>query len=309
MLTFSLIIPTLNAANHFPALMNAIKGQSLQPCEIIIIDSSSSDKTANIAKDYGCRVKTISRESFDHGGTRTLASQMAQGEIVLFLTQDALPADNHAFKRLIECFVDTRTAAAYGRQLPYPSATVWGRSLRLFNYDEKSHLRTLDEKKFYGLKTAFLSNSFCAYRTSALQEIGYFKDNLILGEDMIAGALLLKKEYALAYEAEAHVYHSHDYTLWQEFKRYFDIGVLHRNESWLLEEFGKIEGEGLHYVLSELRFLISNHKSYLIFYSLLRNFAKYIGYKLGKIHSLLPIRVVKHMSMHHGWWNKMRIYY
>lgn len=304
-MSFSLILPTLNAGDDFNALLRSISHQSLQPCEIIVIDSSSTDQTVSIAKDYGCRVETITRESFDHGGTRTLAAQMAQGEILLFLTQDALPADNYAFKRLIECFADTCIAAAYGRQLPYPKASVWGSHLRLFNYGEKSCLRTLYEKKSYGLKTAFLSNSFCAYRASALQEVGCFKNNLILGEDMVAGAMLLKKGYCLAYEARAEVFHSHDYTLWQEFQRYFDIGVLHRNESWLLEEFGKPEGEGLKYVLSEFRYLISHKKSPLIFYSLFRNCAKYIGYKLGKIHPLFPIGVVKYMSMHKRWWDKL----
>lgn len=304
-MSFSLIIPTLNAGDDFNALLRSISHQSLQPCEIIIIDSSSTDQTASIAKDYGCRVETIARESFDHGGTRTLAAQMAQGEILLFLTQDALPADNYAFKRLIECFVDTHIAAAYGRQLPHPNASVWGSHLRLFNYGKKSYLRALAEKKSYGLKTAFLSNSFCAYRTSALQEIGYFKNTLILGEDMVSGALLLKAGYSLTYQSDAKAYHSHNYTIWQEFQRYFDIGVLHRNESWLLEEFGKPEGEGLKYVLSEFRYLISHKKSPLIFYALFRNYTKYIGYKLGKIHHLFPIGIVKTMSMHKRWWDKL----
>lgn len=304
-MSFSLIIPTLNAGDDFNALLRSISHQSLQPCEIIIIDSSSTDQTVSIAKDYGCRVETITRESFDHGGTRTLAAQMAQGEILLFLTQDALPADNYAFKRLVECFVDAHIAAAYGRQLPHLNTSLFGTHLRLFNYPDQSYARTYEDKQQYGIKTAFLSNSFCAYRTSALQEIGYFKNTLILGEDMVSGALLLKSGYSLTYQSNAKVYHSHSYTIRQEFQRYFDIGVLHRNESWLLEEFGKPEGEGLKYVLSEFRYLISHKKSPLILYSLLRNFSKYIGYKLGKIHSLFPIGIVKTISMHKRWWDKL----
>lgn len=201
--------------------------------------------------------------------------------------------------------MDTSIGAVYGQQLPYPNASVFGTHLRLFNYPDQSYVRTYKEKQRYGIKTAFLSNSFCAYQKNALQEIGYFKNSLILGEDMIAGALLLKRGYSLAYASAAKVYHSHNYTVWQEFQRYFDIGVLHRHESWLLEEFGKPEGEGLKYVLSEFRFLYSAQKSHLIFYALLRNFFKYLGYKLGKIHTLFPIIIIKRMSMHKRWWNKL----
>ena len=303
-MTVSLIIPTLNAQNHFPALIDAIHKQSLQPCEIIVIDSSSTDKTTHIAKDYGCCVESIERNAFDHGGTRTLAALMAKGEILLFLTQDALPADPYTFERIMEGFTLPEIGAVYGRQLPYPDVNEFGTHLRLFNYSEKSYIRTYADKQIHGIKTAFLSNSFCAYKRSALQDIGFFKNNLILGEDMVAGALLLKGGYSLAYQADAKVYHSHNYTIWQEFQRYFDIGVLHHNESWLLREFGKPEGEGLKYVLSEFRFLISNKKSPLILYSIVRNFFKYFGYKLGKIHTLFPISIVKYMSMHNKWWDK-----
>lgn len=304
-MTFSLIIPTLNAENHFPALIDAIRQQTLQPCEIIIIDSSSTDTTCMIAKSYNMQVESIERSTFDHGGTRTYAAMMAKGDILLYLTQDALPENSFAFENLLKGFKHPEVGAVYGRQLPYPDASLFGTHLRLFNYSESSYVRTYHDKQYYGIKTAFLSNSFCAYKKSALACIGYFKDHLILGEDMVAGALLLQAGYSLAYESNASVYHSHNYSVWQEFQRYFDIGVLHQNESWILEDFGKPEGEGLKYVLSEWRFLISNHKSFLIPYSILRNVAKYIGYKLGKIHLLFPITIIKYMSMHKRWWDKL----
>ncbi|HQS67422.1 MAG TPA: glycosyltransferase family 2 protein [Sulfuricurvum sp.] len=303
-MTFSLIIPTLNAENHFSALIDAIQKQTLQPCEIIIIDSSSTDSTCIMAKNHNLHIEKIERDAFDHGGTRTYAAMMAKGDILLFLTQDALPTDIYAFERIIGGFHD-QTGAVYGRQLPYADASLFGTHLRLFNYSESSYVRTYHDKQYYGIKTAFLSNSFCAYKRSALASIGYFKDHLILGEDMVAGALLLQAGYSLAYQSNASVYHSHNYSIWQEFQRYFDIGVLHRNESWILEDFGKPEGEGLKYVLSEWRFLISNHKTFLIPYSILRNIAKYIGYKLGKIHLLFPITIIKYMSMHKRWWDKL----
>ena len=139
-ITFSLIIPTLNAEDYLPSLFNTIRQQSLQPCEIIVIDSTSTDNTSKIAKSYDFRVESIERNAFDHGGTRTLVAMMAKGDILLFLTQDALPADPYTLERIIRGFTMPEIGAVYGRQLPYPDANEFGTHLRLFNYSEKSDI-------------------------------------------------------------------------------------------------------------------------------------------------------------------------
>ena len=83
------------------------------------------------------------------------------------------------------------------------------------------------------MKTAFNSNSFAAYRRKALKDVGGFPINTILSEDMYVTAKMLLKNWSVAYCADAKVYHSHNYTIWQEFKRYFDIGVFHAKEAWI----------------------------------------------------------------------------
>jgi rhamnosyltransferase len=105
----------------------------------------------------------------------------------------------------------------------------------------------------------------------------------------------------IAYVAEATAFHSHDYPLIQEFKRYFDIGVLHAREGWLLEEFGKPEGEGGRFVRSELGYLW--HKApWLIPSAFLRTLLKYAGYRLGRAEKRLPTWLKSHLSMHHRFW-------
>jgi rhamnosyltransferase len=79
---------------------------------------------------------------------------------------------------------------------------------------------------------------------------------VIFGEDTVTAGKLLQAGYKVAYVADAPVYHSHSYTAIQEFRRYFDIGVLHIREAWLQEIFGKAGGEGIRFVLSELRYLL-----------------------------------------------------
>ncbi len=293
------IIPTLNASKTIVEQIELLKSDNI---EILVIDSSSDDDTVEILENLGIETLVIDRKDFDHGGTRALGAKYKQSDIVVFLTQDALPYDKNCIKNLVSVFEDESVGAVYGRQLPYPNESVFGTHLRLFNYGETSYKREFKDKYKYGIKTAFLSDSFAAYKTEALKEVGYFKDGLILGEDMYAGALLLKAGYKLCYEADAKVYHSHGYTILEEFKRYFDIGVFHKSENWILQEFGKPESEGKKFVLSEWKYIIKNESIFLLPISFFRIVAKYLGYKLGYKYNSLPLSLVKSFSMHRRWW-------
>lgn len=299
----SIIIPVYNAEKYLAGLLESLKSQTVQ-CEIIVIDSSSSDSTVKIAGSYSVKVISIKKEDFDHGGTRTLAAKSAQGDILVYLTQDAMPADEHSVENLIRPFENPATGAAYGRQVPEHNATVFGAHLRLFNYPEKSCIKIFSDKESLGIKTPFLSNSFTAYRKKALDDIGYFKDGLISSEDIYAGAKILILGYEIAYVAEAAVYHSHNYTAFEEFKRYVDIGVCHQREKWILKKFGRAEGEGGKYIRSEISFLIKNKKYCLIPVSFVRNGLKYTGYSIGRHYENIPKNRIKKISMNKGWWDR-----
>jgi rhamnosyltransferase len=300
----SIIIPTYNAENYLQKLLESLKNQTIKNFELIIIDSSSTDKTVEIAKKYTDNVIIIPQSEFDHGGTRTKAAKISKGEILVFLTQDALPCNKYTIENLVKVFDSSEIAAAFGRQLPYKDTNIFGKHLRYFNYPEKSYIRNKNDIKKFGIKTAFLSDSFAAYKKEVLESIGWFKDGLIVGEDTYAGAKLILENYSIAYVAEAKVYHSHSYTIWQEFKRYFDIGVFHKSENWLLEKLGKVESEGMKYIKSEINYLLKNNVWYLLPELFVRNGMKYIGYKLGFNYEKLPLFLIKKLSMHKNWWDK-----
>jgi rhamnosyltransferase len=299
----SVIIPTYNAKEELSQLLLRLEEQTIS-FELIIIDSSSTDGTTELAYSCADKVIIIEQKDFDHGKTRTLAAKEASGDILLFLTQDALPVKKTTLETLIHTLEDPSIGAVYGRQLPKKESSLFGSHLRYFNYPETSYVRYYEDRIYYGIKTAFLSDSFAAYRKEALKTIGWFKDGLIVGEDMYAGANLLQHGYAIAYCTEAEVYHAHNYTPIQEFQRYFDIGVFHTREVWLLDTFGKTEGEGGRYVRSELNYLLKKHAYFLIPEFLIRNSMKFIGYKLGKQYQKLPKKLVKTLSMHTSWWDK-----
>jgi rhamnosyltransferase len=295
----SIIIPTYNAAPYLERLLKTLCSQHLGDYEILVIDSSSPDQTRDIAEGFRVRVVSIPKKEFDHGGTRTKAGKLASGDILVYLTQDALPADDAAVRKLINPFdTDMALGVTFGKQLPRPDATPFSIHRRLFNYPDQSYTREIADKDVYGLKAAFCSNSFAAYRRSALEDVGWFPEKLIMGEDLHVSARMLMKGYRLAYIAEAKVYHSHNYSAMQEFRRYFDLGVFFQRERWLLSVFGKPDNEGLKSVFSELAFLRSHGFLGLIPASVIRATARFIGYRLGLLHHLLPERVVRGISMY-----------
>ncbi|CAK8711619.1 Glycosyltransferase 2-like domain-containing protein [Candidatus Electrothrix laxa] len=307
--TVSLIIPTLNGERWLDDLLSALERQTLVPDEILLVDSGSTDGTLAIARRYMrrhsfIRLHEIKQEDFDHGGTRTMASRQTAGDILLFMTQDAIPAENNAVELLVRSFESNENlAAAYGRQLPAHNATFFGEHLRRFNYPKKAQLRCQQDWDRYGFKTVFISNSFAAWRRDLLADQGYFPEHLLFGEDTVALAKMLEKGYHVAYVSKAAVRHSHNYSIIQDFKRYFDIGVLHETQSKHLLQHGGPAGAGRKYVLSELAMIAEQRKYYLLPEAFLRNLCKFIAYKAGRRFHMFPGNFPARLSMNPGWWH------
>lgn len=300
---FAVIIPTMNAAQDWPFLAPALLA-SVRPEQVFIIDSESTDGTVELARKAGFHLHSIERANFNHGGTRQLAATLVPDvEFLVFMTQDAVLAGPDALTNLLAVFEDPAVGAACGRQLPRPGATPIEAHARLFNYPVTSQVKTLESREQIGIRAAFLSNSLAAYRRSALMEVGGFPSTVIFGEDMVTAARLLLAGYKIAYVAEACAYHSHSYTRTQEFKRYFDIGVLHSREAWLLDEFGRTGGEGKRFVISELKYL-SKTQPWRIPSAILRTAIKLLGYRLGQMEARLTLEAKRHLSMHPGFWAK-----
>jgi len=300
----TVIVPTLNASSIWSRFVQALKEQQVPPSRIVIIDSSSGDRTADLAKREGFRLLEIERSTFNHGGTRQWAADLeSDAEILVCLTQDAILANSNSLQNLISTFDDPSIGAAYGRQLPRPGAGPIESHARYFNYPGQSGVRTLKDRELLGFKAIFISNSFAAYRCGALKAVGGFPTNTIFGEDTVVAARLLLAGWKIAYVAEATVYHSHSYSCVREFKRYFDVGVLHARESWLLDEFGTAGGEGQRFVLSELKYLWHAHKAYIPS-ALIRTVAKYTGYRLGRMEAKLSPGIKYRLSMHRYFWQK-----
>lgn len=275
-----LVIPTLNAGPKWDLLLDAIAAQVGVCPKVVVIDSGSTDDTVALARARGHRVIEIPNNEFGHGKTRQQAVDALDCEFIVMLTQDARLASPDSLSTLLSVFEDEQIALAYGRQLAAPNATLSARVLREFNYPAKSVIRSFDDRTSLGLKCAFNSNSFAAYRSSALKAIGGFDCQVPVGEDIAACAALLQKGYLSAYVANAYVIHSHNYTFSQEFARYRDIGRMHAMRPELLMTFGKPEGEGIRLIKAELQEAM-RVAPWVGLGTLVRAAVKYLGYRRG----------------------------
>lgn len=298
----ALVVPTLNAGDGFVEWLTALKQQTFQPQRLIVIDSASTDRTVELAKDFGMEVINIVRNEFNHGGTRQMVvSKLSHCELVIFMTQDALLSSPDSLEALLKTMRDPRVGAAYGRQLPRRQSSSIEAHARLFNYPTDSHVRDRSDIPRFGIKTSFMSNSFAVWRRSALLEIGGFPNHLIQCEDAWAASKLIQAGWKIAYCSAATVHHSHGYNSMQEFRRYFDIGVFHADQRWIRDSFGHAGGEGLRFVRSELRHLVRTNPA-AIPLALVRTGLKLIAYKLGAMQDRIPKRVRRCLSMNKQYW-------
>ncbi|MBD2751863.1 glycosyltransferase family 2 protein [Spirosoma validum] len=298
----SVVIPTYNASGYLPKLILALSRQTLSH-ELIVLDSESKDDTRLLLNKAGISFVSINKGNFNHGGTRNIGLEMSKYDIVIFMTQDALPATDDTLERLVDRLSSSnQIAMAYGRQLPYPDTDIFGQFARYANYPSQSLIKDQTMISKMGIKTCSCSNSFAAYHKPLLKEIGGFPEDTILGEDVTVAAHFILRGYSLAYCAEAQVYHSHNYSLGEEFRRYFDIGVFHRQQQKVLHPFTKAESEGLRYVLDESKYLIKLGVSWLLPVQYVRTIAKYVGYRTGWFYHIFPKRFNKLLSMHRSFW-------
>lgn len=293
----AVVVPTLNAGAVWKDSIRALLATGINANDVYIIDSGSTDNTVTSSKEAGFQVLQIERTSFNHGGTRQLAvAALECYDFVVFFTQDAILCNKTSLNAIIEPFKNDDVAAVCGRQVPRKGANAIEAHARLYNYPDKSVERSIEDIGVYGLKTAFISNSFAAYRISMLNKVGGFPGNVIFGEDMFVAAKLLKANYKIAYAAGACVYHSHAYSFRQEFKRYFDMGVFHSRESWIRQDFGGAEGEGVKFLTSEFHYLMM-HACWRIPESLLRTILRYAGFRTGLMEKKLPLTLKRVLAM------------
>ena len=276
------VIPTYNGGKKFCQVAEMLKHQvGITPNDVLIIDSSSSDQTVQVAKDAGFRVQIINKKNFGHGKTRRMAAEQSTAEYIVFMTQDAIPASDDSIIQLCKPLMENQNiGVTYGRQLPTPEAGAIGNHARLFNYPAHSQMKTKADIPVLGIKTIFCSDSFAAYNRESLINIGNFMD-VNFGEDTLVAAKYIDAGYVVYYNSTVCVYHAHRLSLLNEMKRYIVIGEFHKKYKMVFDSYRKVSMEGFSFIKSELIYLLKEKRIVLIPYALIRNILKLVGYKYG----------------------------
>ena len=300
--TVTVIIPVYKPDEKFRKLMKGLKRQTYPIKEILIMNTEEEFwKDAWIQGMENVRVEHLKKEEFDHGGTRARAAAVSTGNILVFFTQDAVPADERVVEALVKAFHDPKVGAAYGRQLADKDCRIIEKYTRSFNYPAKSSVKSKDDLPDLGIKTFFCSNVCAAYRRSIYEKMGGFITHTIFNEDMIFAGRLILEGYCVAYEAEAKVIHSHNYGCMQQFRRNFDLAVSQTDHP---EVFAGIrsESEGIRLVKKTAGYLFKIRRPWLMAELVVKSGFKFLGYRMGKSYRRLPKSVINFCTMNASYW-------
>lgn len=321
----SVIIPSYRPDIRLRLLLDAISRQSYPVSDIHIINTEKKywqEELLFETYDIPIIVTHISQQEFDHGGTRRFGAAKTLADFLLFMTQDAVPADDKLVEELVKALeADDNAAVAYARQLAVTKEVLDDYSkgqdipvkdivvdelehyTRQFNYPDTSNTKTSEDIKTMGIKAFFCSDVCAMYRRSAYEATGGFVTPAIFNEDMIFAADALKKGFSVVYQADAKVYHSHRYSLKQLFKRNFDNGVSQAEYADRFEGISS-EKEGVRFVLSTAGYLLKNGYFYLVPRLFFSSVAKYAGYFLGKRYKKLPAGLILRCTSDKSYWIK-----
>ena len=304
------VIPTYKPGKKFSRLLKMLQRQTWPVGKIIVMNTEKSFWNEHGFEGIkNLEVHHLTKEEFDHGETRNRGMRFSRADIVVFMTDDAVPADEHLIEALVKAFEQRgpegeAVIMAYARQLPDKDCPLAERYTRSFNYPEESCVKTRADLEQMGIKTFFASNVCCAYDREKFWFQGGFIRRTIFNEDMIfAGKALLQDDYAVAYAAGARVIHSHNYNCRQQFHRNFDLAVSQADHP---ELFGCVrsESEGIRLVKSTARFLIRRGKPWLVPGLVVKSGFKFLGYRAGKCYRLLPKWLILKLTMNREYWKK-----
>lgn len=298
------VILTYHPDKRFTECIRRLKKQAEPPGHIYVVNTRTDYFPEEVERMEGVTVKHIDREEFDHGATRDMGFSLSDAGIVIFMTQDALPADKELTANLVRSLLDSeKIGISYARQLPAKDCGMIERYTRNFNYPNESRVKGQEDISELGIKTFFCSDVCAAYKRSIYQEMGGFIRHTIFNEDMIMAAKMVRAGYQIAYAAEARVVHSHNYTGRQQFQRNFDMAVSQADHPEVFEGISS-EAEGIRLVLHTARYLLKKKKPHLIVELIYKSGCKYLGYKMGRNYRRLPLWIVKKCSLSRAYWEK-----
>src|SRR6266481_1165691 len=295
----SIIIPTKNGGQGIGACLDAVFSQkNVGRFEVLVIDSGSTDGTLEIMGQYPVRLVQIPSETFHHARTRNYAAGLAKGDVLVFLSQDAIPASDIWLAAFLSNFDEPGGGAVYGRQLPKAESGLERRSAFAVMYGGARIVKMPMDGIGLGHKYYHFSNANSAIRRK-VWEVTRFPEELKVFEDVGIAKRILDSGWSIVYEPQAAVYHSHDFPFGILFKRYFYIGVVYQRLGiWNDRSRTSLWREGWGAFKGKLSSLLKEGGAKGIGSSLVKDIGKYVAIQLGRNEKLLPRAIKKKLSLY-----------
>lgn len=297
----SLVLLTKNGGTLLQHVLESLIGcDGIEQVELLCIDSGSSDGTIErLARYPQIRLVQIPPDEFGHGRTRNLAVSLCTRPNVAFLVQDASPAGPGFLDRLLQPLADVRVAGVYGRQVARDSATPVERLFLNSTYPQVARRQQAPSGREMTVHDSFFSNVAAVIRRDVLLAIPY-REDVVMSEDAFWCRAALEQGWAVAYAADAVVWHSHSYALRDVFRRNFDTGAS------VASELGGRRRDLLAYELDHLArgsaALLRGGEAHWLPYFAAHEVVRSMGVGLGSQWRRLPQRAVQKMSLHGYHW-------
>ena len=299
MRSVSILVLTKNGAEYIGALLEGVYSQKQATAnEVILVDSGSADSTLEIAARFPARIAHIPANSFHHARTRNYAASLASGEILVFLSQDAIPATDTWLASLLSNFTDGKVGAVYGRQIPHAGSSIERKHVLETLYGEQRVVKDPALGNHLGYRFYHFSDVNAALRRSVWQTTG-FPEDLKVFEDLGIAKRILDAGWKIVYEPQAPVFHSHEHSTFGLFRRYFDIGyTLKYLQIWNAKSVGSsVIRDGTKMLRKTFR-RSSYHRRDSISGTIGQDIAKSLGLFLGLKQQYLPLMLKKHLTAH-----------
>lgn len=274
----SIIVPVYNGEKYLEKLVKKIKEQKdIFEIELIALVTTSKDKSLELSKKLFD--KAIEVKKFNHGKTRHEGALSSTGDILVFITQDILPYDEYWLKNLIEP-LNENIVASFSRQIAYEEHSETEKIIRDFNYPDTDRICNKGNKKINGRKNIFFSDASSAILKEKYFELGGYDFEVPTNEDVYLANKIVKNGYSFIYASQSRIWHSHELSLKETYKRYRAIGQF---EKMFADEidFSKTQSEGnklLKYLIKEL---IKRKKIKELIYLPFDMGVRWLGYKSG----------------------------
>lgn len=303
----SVLIPVRDGGAEFERCLERVAAQRIdEDYEVIVVDSGSADGTPETARRLGARVHEIPPGEFHHGATRNLCARLAAGDVIVYTTHDGYPEDDEWLARLTAPLRERpELAGVYGRQLAHLDASPPERYFMDFLYGERPRTQRAASVAELTMETTLFSNANSAIRKSVWEQFPFAEDVLI-AEDQDWSRRVLLAGHAIAYEPRAAVRHSHFYTLFTAFRRFFESGVAaERNFLAGGDEARRVvRRKAVEYARGELSWLWATGQRRWIPYTAVYELGKFVGLQLGARHRLLPRALKRRWTRYPGWFDE-----